>query len=94
MRLVTTCPQRTQVVGLVGGGRRADASADGSRIFVRLVALKTPTPISTITPTPIHIEGMFNNTAAAASPTIKIKKPMRYVPKADIGPHTLRDTAI
>ena len=66
-------------------GVRAVVPPDaGSRTFVRLVALSTPMPISTTTPTPIHIAGTFNKYAPIASPVIRMMKPMRYVANDDI----------
>src|SRR6185369_13965350 len=59
-------------------------SLDGSRIFVRLVALRTPIPTSTITPTPIHIDGTLRRYAAIPSPRIRIRKPTRYVVNDDM----------
>ena len=52
--------------------------------MVRLVAISTPMPVSTTTPTPIHMGGMLIRYAANASPTIRIRKPSRYVEKEDI----------
>jgi len=57
---------------------------DGSRIFVRLVALSTPIPISTIMPTAIHVPGTFSKYAASASPAVRMMNPMRYDAKEDM----------
>ena len=56
----------------------------GSRIFVRLVALSTPAPTRTMMPTTIHVAGILSKYAAPASPTMRIKYPMRYVANDDI----------
>src|ERR1051326_3055010 len=58
--------RNNQPVGPLGGRRSTTVVSDapvpaaGSRIFVRLVALSTPIPNSTMTPTPIHVLGMLS----------------------------------
>jgi hypothetical protein len=59
-------------------------TAGGSRGFVRLVAMSTPSPIKTITPTSIHIAGTLSRYAAIPNPIIRMMKPIRYVAKDDI----------
>src|SRR3954469_6473264 len=56
----------------------------GSRGFSCLVAIHTPMPISTMTPTRIHCVGTLSKYAAMASPTMRMMKPMRYVAKDDM----------
>jgi hypothetical protein len=63
---------------------QAEGGPGGSFIFPRVVAISTPIPTRMIAPTRIHIEGTFNRYAAIARPTIRMKKPMRYVPNEDI----------
>jgi hypothetical protein len=52
---------------------------------VRLVAISTPRPIKTMTPTMIHMDGTFNRYAAIANPMTRMMKPSRYVANEDIG---------
>ena len=52
--------------------------------MVRLVAMRMPMPISTIAPTAIHMVGTLRRYAAIANPTIRMMKPIRYVPKEDM----------
>ena len=49
----------TQPVGELGGRVVVFVSA-GSRIFVRVVAVKTPMPMNTITPTAIQVVGTLS----------------------------------
>jgi hypothetical protein len=88
-RLVPSSRQLTptdyRLGGVDGGWTVGPASTwvtvalpDGSRSLVRLVALRMPIPISTMTPTPIHIEGTLSKYAPNASPTVRIKNPMTY----------------
>src|SRR5262245_32210930 len=63
----------------------------GSRSLVRLVALKIPIPMRTMTPTPIQVLGTFNRYAPNASPTVRTRKPTRYEANDDIGAsHSLK----
>ena len=43
-----------------------------------------PIPISTMTPTPIHMAGALSRYAAIANPRIRMMKPIRYVPNEDM----------
>src|SRR5215207_8786523 len=59
-------------------------TAGGSRGFVRDVAIKMPIPSRTTAPTTIHVGGTLSRYAAIPSPTMRMMKPTRYVPKDDI----------
>ena len=76
-----------QAVGGVRGGLFGGIGGPGgpgSLVFVRLVAERTPMPIITMTPTAIHVGGTLSRYAPAASPMIRMMKPMRYVEKEDM----------
>src|SRR5688500_13644108 len=49
----------------------------GSLVFVRLVPVRMPIPISTITPTPIHVGDTPTRYAATARPRMSTMKPTR-----------------
>src|SRR3954470_16391964 len=61
------------------GGCGPAPGGGGSRGRVRLVAIKTPIPMRTMMPTAIQEVGTFRRYAPNASPTIRMRKPMRYV---------------
>jgi hypothetical protein len=46
--------------------------------------MSTPIPMSTITPTAIQAVGTLRRYAAIANPTIRMRKPMRYVANEDM----------
>lgn len=46
--------------------------------------MRTPIPMSTMTPTAIQVVGTFRRYAAIANPTIRMRNPMRYVAKEDM----------
>src|SRR5262245_5982339 len=55
----------------------------GSLGFVRLVAINTPIPSRTITPTTIQVVGTFSRYAANDSPTMRMRNPIKYVENED-----------
>src|SRR5688500_6597314 len=56
----------------------------GSLVFVRLVPVRMPIPINTITPTAIHVGETPTRYAATAKPRMRTMKPTRYVLNDDI----------
>src|SRR5215467_703558 len=77
-------PADDYAFGLVGGFGLRGGPACGSRIFVRLVALRMPAPTRITMPTTIHVVGTLSRYAAPASPPIRIRYPMRYVANDDM----------
>jgi hypothetical protein len=69
---------------LTGRCRLLQPDPGGSFIFVRLVAVMTPMPSATITPTAIQRVGTSSMYAAMASPRTRMTKPTTYVAKLDM----------
>ena len=51
--------------------------------MVRLVAIRTPSPSKTITPTTIQVVGTFSRYAANDSPMMRMTNPIKYVENED-----------